>query len=77
VLPWDHLDAGLDKQWLWESWQDALDPDAPDIQDCRWNPCYFCGVCPSLGSSIDIGPTGRRLLPLTPVPGSLDGFAPS
>ena len=25
VLPWDHLDSGLDKDWLWEDWQDALD----------------------------------------------------
>ena len=24
VLPWDHLDSGLDKDWLWEDWQDAL-----------------------------------------------------
>ena len=27
VLPWDHLDSGLDKEWLWEDWQDALDRD--------------------------------------------------
>jgi radical SAM superfamily enzyme YgiQ (UPF0313 family) len=67
VLPWDHLDAGLDKQWLWDDWQEALDPDAADVEDCRWNPCYFCGVCPTLGSAIEIGPTGRRLLPLVPV----------
>ena len=25
VLPWDHLDSGLDKEWLWQDWQDALD----------------------------------------------------
>jgi radical SAM family uncharacterized protein len=66
VLPWDHLDAGLDKQWLWEDWQEALDPDAPEVDDCRWNPCYFCGVCPTLGTTIETGPTGRRLLPLAP-----------
>src|SRR5690606_13051667 len=24
VLPWDHLDAGLDREWLWRDWQDAL-----------------------------------------------------
>ena len=24
VLPWDHLDSGLDKDWFWEDWQDAL-----------------------------------------------------
>ena len=23
TLPWDHLDAGLDKQWLWDDWQDC------------------------------------------------------
>ena len=26
VLPWDHLDSGLDKDWLWADWEDALDP---------------------------------------------------
>ena len=71
VLPWDHLDSGLDKQWLWDDWRDSLDAaegeDVDDVEDCRWNACYFCGVCPSLGSSIEIGPTGRRLLPLEPV----------
>ena len=25
VLPWDHLDSGLDKDWLWADWEDALD----------------------------------------------------
>src|SRR6266566_674803 len=25
VLPWDHLDAGLDRDWLWQDWQDATD----------------------------------------------------
>ncbi len=28
VLPWDHLDSGLDKDWLWADWEDALDPDS-------------------------------------------------
>ena len=64
VLPWDHLDAGLDREWLWEDWQDAL--DEVEVDDCRWTPCFECGVCPQLDTSIQIGPTGRRLLPLTP-----------
>ncbi|GAA0192420.1 MULTISPECIES: TIGR03960 family B12-binding radical SAM protein [unclassified Aeromicrobium] len=67
VLPWDHLDAGLDKEWLWEDWQDALDPDALEIEDCRWTPCYDCGVCPQMGTDIQIGPTGQKLLPLSVV----------
>jgi len=65
VLPWDHLDAGLDREWLWEDWQDAL--DEVEVDDCRWTPCFDCGVCPQLDTTIQIGPTGRQLLPITPV----------
>ncbi|HET8659574.1 MAG TPA: TIGR03960 family B12-binding radical SAM protein [Micromonosporaceae bacterium] len=65
VLPWDHLDSGLDKEWLWQDWQDALAEHEQD--DCRWTPCFDCGVCPAMDTQIQIGPTGRKLLPLTPV----------
>ncbi|RZS31389.1 radical SAM family uncharacterized protein [Herbihabitans rhizosphaerae] len=65
VLPWDHLDSGLDKQWLWDDWQDSLSEEEQD--DCRWTPCFDCGVCPSMGTDIEVGPTGRTLLPITPV----------
>ncbi|MCW2697558.1 MAG: Fe-S oxidoreductase [Modestobacter sp.] len=65
VLPWDHLDSGLDKEWLWDDWQEALSEE--EVADCRWTPCYDCGVCPTMGTEIQIGPTGRTLLPLTPV----------
>ena len=65
VLPWDHLDSGLDRDWLWDDWQDAL--DEVEVDDCRWTPCFDCGVCPDLGTDIQIGPTGRQLLPLTVV----------
>jgi radical SAM family uncharacterized protein len=68
VLPWDHLDSGLDREWLWEDWQDAVDPDgAVEIEDCRWTPCFDCGVCPEMGTEIQIGPTGRQLLPIAAV----------
>jgi len=63
VLPWDHLDSGLDKDWLWDDWQDAL--DGTEVEDCRWTPCFDCGVCPQLGTEIEVGPTGKTLLPLT------------
>jgi radical SAM family uncharacterized protein len=65
VLPWDHLDSGLDKAWLWDDWQDAL--DERELEDCRWTPCFDCGVCPAMGTDIEIGPTGKKLLPLTPL----------
>jgi radical SAM family uncharacterized protein len=65
VLPWDHLDSGLDKEWLWQDWQDAV--TGGEVEDCRWTPCFDCGVCPQLGTEIQIGPTGKTLLPITPV----------
>ena len=65
VLPWDHLDAGLDREWLWQDWQDAV--DETEVEDCRWTPCYDCGVCPTMDTEIQIGPTGKKLLPLTVV----------
>jgi hypothetical protein len=62
VLPWDHLDSGLDRDWLWEDWQSAVSPAGPDeVEDCRWTPCYECGVCPAMGTEIQTGPTGERL----------------
>jgi radical SAM family uncharacterized protein len=65
ILPWDHLDSGLDKQWLWEDWLDAVEEREQD--DCRWTPCFDCGVCPTMGTEIEVGPTNRVLLPITPV----------
>src|SRR5579875_1958808 len=65
VLPWDHLDAGLDRDWLWQDWQDAIAPEgAAEVDDCRWSPCFESGVCPAMGTEIQTGPTGARLLPL-------------
>src|SRR5215212_3844159 len=69
VLPWDHLDAGLDRDWLWQDWQDAL--DEVEVDDCRWTPCFDCGVCPQLDTAIQVGPTGRSLLPLAAVTNGL------
>ncbi len=65
VLPWDHIEAGLDRDWLWEDWQEAV--DGREVEDCRWTPCYDCGVCPEMGTAIQIGPTGKQLLPLVAV----------
>ncbi len=68
VLPWDHLDSGLDRDWLWEDWQDAINPDgAIEVDDCRWTPCFDCGVCPQMDTEIQVGPTGRKLLPIASV----------
>ncbi|MDR1852339.1 MAG: radical SAM protein [Propionibacteriaceae bacterium] len=66
VLPWDHLDAGLDRDWLWQDYQDAI--AGAEVYDCRWDGCNDCGVCDTFGTDIQIGPTGRKLLPLTVAP---------
>jgi hypothetical protein len=47
VLPWDHLSAGLHRDFLWQDWQDAL--AAHGLEDCRWTPCYDCGACTGYG----------------------------
>jgi radical SAM family uncharacterized protein len=47
VLPWDHLSAGLHRDFLWQDWQDALAESG--LEDCRWTPCYDCGACTGYG----------------------------
>jgi len=47
VLPWDHLSAGLHKDFLWQDWRDAL--NNLGLEDCRWTPCYDCGACTGYG----------------------------
>ena len=47
VLPWDHISAGLHKDFLWQDWRDAL--DELGLEDCRWTPCYDCGACTGYG----------------------------
>ena len=43
ILPWDHIAAGLHKDFLWQDWEAALAEHG--LPDCRWTPCYDCGVC--------------------------------
>jgi hypothetical protein len=47
VLPWDHLSAGLHRDFLWQDFQEALAEHG--LEDCRWTPCYDCGACTGLG----------------------------
>ncbi len=47
-LPWDHIDTGIDKQWLIKDLQLALKEIVVD--DCSFHGCSNCGVCgPELG----------------------------
>ena len=75
VLPWDHLNAGLDRDWLWQDWQDAVNPaGAAEVEDCRWTPCYDCGVCPTMGTEIPGRP--HRADPAAAVGGGQPGRWP-
>ena len=50
-LPWDHIDTGIDKRWLAEDLQRAL--EAAVVPDCSFDGCTSCGVCgPDLGHNI-------------------------
>jgi radical SAM family uncharacterized protein/radical SAM-linked protein len=42
-LPWDHLDTGIDKNWLKADLQRAL--EAATVPDCSFEGCSHCGVC--------------------------------
>ncbi|MDQ7032283.1 MAG: TIGR03960 family B12-binding radical SAM protein [Desulfonauticus sp.] len=42
-LPWDHLDCGVNKQFLQKEYQKAL--NAKLTPDCRFGSCSGCGVC--------------------------------
>ncbi len=43
VLPWDHIDTGVRKEFLVADHQAAL--EAAVREDCRWDRCGLCGVC--------------------------------
>ncbi len=47
TLSWEHISAGLHKDFLWQDWQDAL--AEVGLEDCRWTPCYDCGACTGYG----------------------------
>ncbi|HHP7243389.1 MAG TPA: TIGR03960 family B12-binding radical SAM protein, partial [Elainellaceae cyanobacterium] len=42
-LPWDHIDTGIDKEWLKADLDRAL--EAATVPDCAFEGCSHCGVC--------------------------------
>jgi len=47
VLPWDHLDVGVSRAYLWRETRRAK--EGLTTADCRWAGCSGCAVCPRLG----------------------------
>jgi radical SAM family uncharacterized protein/radical SAM-linked protein len=66
-LPWDHINTGIDKQWLKDDLQRAL--EAATIPDCAFDGCSHCGVC-----GTDFG--HNVVYPAPPIPEFTGGFQP-
>ena len=51
ILPWDHIDAGVTKEFLWSEYKRALySADGGNVTymetpDCKVDTCSGCGVC--------------------------------
>ncbi|MGR3274708.1 TIGR03960 family B12-binding radical SAM protein [Acaryochloris marina NIES-2412] len=67
-LPWDHLDTGIDKQWLQDDLKRAL--EAATVPDCSFEGCSHCGVC-----SVDFG--HNVVIPPQPIPPFDGNFVPN
>jgi radical SAM-linked protein len=67
-LPWDHLDTGIDKDWLKADLQRAL--EATTVPDCSFDGCSHCGVC-----GIDFG--HNVVVPPLPIPAFSGQFTPN
>ena len=50
LLPWDHLLAGVDKEYLLNEYERGVRMEL--TADCRRDACGVCGVCDSLGVHI-------------------------
>ncbi|MDY7019977.1 MAG: TIGR03960 family B12-binding radical SAM protein [Cyanobacteriota bacterium] len=66
-LPWDHIDTGIDKNWLKEDLQRAL--EAATVPDCSFAGCSHCGVC-----GIDFG--HNIVIEAPPIPEFSGHFVP-
>ncbi len=47
VLPWDHIDCGVSRDFLLQEYQRAK--KGGKTLDCRWHGCYDCGLCGDFG----------------------------
>ncbi|AET70587.1 radical SAM family uncharacterized protein [Desulfosporosinus orientis DSM 765] len=52
ILPWEHLESGVTKEFLIEEHHRAL--QEARTYDCRYENCTGCGVCPGRGVQIEL-----------------------
>jgi radical SAM superfamily enzyme YgiQ (UPF0313 family) len=55
ILPWDHIDFGVSREFLLKEREKARREEFTD--DCRWNPCPWCGACAEPGAQRPAGTT--------------------
>jgi radical SAM-linked protein len=67
-LPWEHIDTGIDKQWLKADLQKAL--AAATVPDCSFDGCSHCGVC-----GVDFG--HNVVVEPSPIPQFAGHFVPN
>lgn len=63
ILPWDHIEAGLRKEFLWRERERAYEEKI--TPDCRFDMCGFCGACDKNGTKSLLageGPIGHILV---------------
>jgi hypothetical protein len=52
IMPWEHIDFGIDKQFLREEYGRALKGEVST--DCRDGVCLECGVCSRLDAEVSL-----------------------
>jgi radical SAM-linked protein len=67
-LPWDHINTGIDKKWLKEDLQRAL--ESAIVPDCSFDGCSHCGVC-----GLDFG--HNVVVEAPPIPQFVGHFQPN
>ena len=67
-LPWDLINTGIDKKWLKEDLQKAL--EAATVPDCSFDGCSHCGIC-----GIDFG--HNIVVQALPIPPFAGHFQPN
>jgi radical SAM family uncharacterized protein/radical SAM-linked protein len=66
LLPWDHIDSGVSREFLLRERQRAVTGEA--TVDCRSSVCSACGVCDFQDVSMRLAQKAGALPPVAPAP---------
>jgi radical SAM family uncharacterized protein/radical SAM-linked protein len=51
-LPWQHIESGVSREWLWREYERAA--AGARTEDCRHGACSGCGVCSALDCRLEL-----------------------